>query len=352
MTHLDPQLGASDDDFFTYDSLLDATEAARRAILEKCQESLVLACPSSVNIKERDAAPALAYYAASLKDMLGFDFQEALQVTAVHLESGRVTVRRAITKKDRPPLPPSTDDEDPGDAYTCETEGFDMRPPLQLDWNKGGSYLVTLLLRDKTSQRVTVRLDKGPGAFKDPEVAAFLESLQPPPAPVFPALPEEDDPEALPRYQAGELSPELPSEAGIALTAQRVAVARAGQRLPVHGSWRLPITAKNRVPAPDTEPPKDATWTELPEYGEPRPAAIVPISLVIIGTELAGPFKLDLRVPSYDALGPEATEASGSFTVDLLPNLPVPQTYFLYAFSGEQMAGPVTLATVAEGDLP
>ena len=61
---------------------------------------------------------------------------------------------------------------------------------------------------------------------------------------------------------------------------------------------------------------------------------------------------LAISVPSFDPVGEgNSPTVTGSFNLDLL-NVPgvVPdeQTYFLYAFSGKSMAGPVPVALVSE----
>jgi len=79
--------------------------------------------------------------------------------------------------------------------------------------------------------------------------------------------------------------------------------------------------------------------------------AIVPITLVLTGSDRPAPVVLPLKLPSYDPVDRNADSAivSGYFAIDLckLSDIAaIEQTVFIYAFSGEVMVGPVPIALV------
>ena len=79
--------------------------------------------------------------------------------------------------------------------------------------------------------------------------------------------------------------------------------------------------------------------------------ARVPVSLLLTGSAEPTPQILKLTVPSYTPLESAGghTIATGYFSLDLcrIANLLVtPQTYFIYAFSGEVMTSAVPTAFV------
>jgi hypothetical protein len=168
--------------------------------------------------------------------------------------------------------------------------------------------------------------------YEDPAVDDFLREyrarrLAPPmpyPEPAEPAQP-------LPSFRREDNSPDIPVEPGIALSVARVSVFAPGTRCVLAGSFRLAIYPQQLV-----RPPR------LDE-------AIVPITLLLTGSVDPDPKIVRLFVPSYEPVksvdgGPVAV---GYFAFDLcrMTNLLVtPQTWFIYAFSGEVMTPAIPTA--------
>jgi hypothetical protein len=88
-----------------------------------------------------------------------------------------------------------------------------------------------------------------------------------------------------------------------------------------------------------------------PDVGDPQAKAVIPIHLVVTGSDIPGPWVLALRVPVHQPLSPHPAEAEGHFTVDLfqIPQFPrTPMTYFITALSGEAVSRPAPIAIVSE----
>jgi hypothetical protein len=177
--------------------------------------------------------------------------------------------------------------------------------------------------------------------YEDPAVEEFLGNyraeLLGPPA----VDPEPGD--EIPTYQQQEASPELPAEPGLALAVERVSPLLPEARCPLRGSFRLPVRTCHIV-----KPEEGGEGGELPEEA---PTAVVPINLLLTGSVDPTPQVVKLGVPSYTPLETvgDDTLATGYFTVDLCTLVDVtttPQTYFIYAFTGEFMCGPLPAAFV------
>jgi hypothetical protein len=174
-------------------------------------------------------------------------------------------------------------------------------------------------------------------------VLKFLEAHRTPPLPPAPASPE--------LVKELEGAPAIPAEEGIAFAVDRVVLNKPGARSLLKGAFRLKARKAEIVPPANAATPE----RPLPEYGEPRPTAIVPITLVCLGTVGNAPSVLRLRVPSFDKVAAEGDAITGQFAIDLLAdkNLAArPQTFSIYGFAGEPMTGPHTFATVTEPMLP
>ena len=205
----------------------------------------------------------------------------------------------------------------------------------ELPW-RAGTYLIDVIFDAQTSNRLRVTLTPGEAAAKDPEVAAYIERQRGGgevnkeffPAPVNGAK--------LPNYKADANSLPIPAAAGITLAADRVSVYKPDSHSVLKGSFRLPVPA--------------AYYRGGTGDGGAA-TATVPITLVVNGNSMTGPFVSVLRVPSYDRVDKDAKESTvtGTFAVDLfaLPELSkAPQTYTIRAYSGEYRSEPATAAFI------
>lgn len=309
---------------------------------------LRIAAPRLVPLGVRDTFPLVAYHSATFEERRSASFRDQGAVVAVDLLANLTYVREPILDKPervRARVDPPTTPAPPG--LISQIFVTELRERLMLPWTKA-RYLVTALLRDRVSNRLVVEVDRPPGAYRDEEVERFLEAQRIERAHKDP-WPEPGTP--YPHFHREPAHPAVPLGIGISLIADRVSVRReegalAGSaigRCEVRGSFRLPV-----LPHEVLEPTPGATG--------PQPTALVGIGLVILGADEADPFVLRLRVPSY-SVDPTAGQpvVTGHFALDLLAMDEMPeraQTYFLYAFSGEEMAGPVPAAIVSEHLLP
>jgi hypothetical protein len=315
--------------------------------MAKGRDEILIDGPGRIAMDVRRTVPVYAYYGGYLRTIMANKFSCCALATAVCPETGAVLVSRAVLEKGGPKAQPK--DEDPGDAITSELYRLELNELLNLPWAEG-NWLVTVAMRQFVSNRIQLRLEKSAIAFRDPEVDKFLarqrrtprpEPIWPPPA-VWPAVPAQE----LPYYRRMPESPEVPAQPGISLVIQRVISLKPGARAVLRGSFRLPVLERDIIP-PAAGPQYQY------EFGYLRPTAIVPVSLVIAGSDSLGPIHLKLRVPSYSEVEASSKDqaANGFFTIDLLQLedfVPLAQTYFVYALSGESFTGPVLFALVRE----
>jgi hypothetical protein len=312
---------------------VDLWPTARKLIAEQFS-GVVVAAPEQVAIDLRRRLPLFMLHAATLREAAVTSLEDTGVLVASSLRTGAVLADLALAPTDAELGAPSADD--PGDGWAHKPYTTDVRARLGLPWAED-EWLLTVLTRDRVSNRVGVRLAPSPGVYRDPAVEEFLRGAArdvPPPSPWPVVTPGAD----LPTFDETPHTPALPEGAGIRLQGTRLTVTRPGERAILGGSFRLRVLERERT--------RDA---------DPFvPAAIVQLGVVLVGSRYAGPTLLRLRVPAWPVEG-AADEVAGRFALDLLATPQVPtsaQTYFAYAFAREVMTCPVPMAFVSPDDLP
>ena len=333
------EMGLADEDFWGMPT--DKLDAFLDAVDDAGQYGLRIAAPAQVALDQHQALPVVAVRVATLEDAYNLAFESAAVITAVDLVENRAYAGMAIEQKFATEEPAGSV-EPPGPGDSSETYFIDLQDRLDLPW-QAGRWLVTLLMRDQSSNRVTTQLGASGATYQDPEVERFLAQQR--------AALEMPEPWPRPGANTSYLpladSPELPETSGIVLSLPRVQVIDPEQGLPLKGAFRLPVD--NARLAPNTADPL--------VLEEETVGAVVPINLVLTGSASAIPFVWRLLVPVYQpaATLTERGETSGWFSLDLqeLGNvLERSQTWFVYAFSGEVMSGPFLSGLVSREMLP
>lgn len=335
-------LGLADEDYWK-DPFRTRAEIEGK-LLDAGREALLIGAPRVVSLQERETLPVVVERVAGLDRMARLPFRPHAVLTAVDLKADTVYAYMAIVKNVKEP---KRYDGPPLEGMGGEAFVINARKQLDLPWTPG-PLLLGIVMRDQVSNRVRVELKKG--GYADPAVAEYKDArekeIEPPP--VFPAAalsplemkgrdPAKQPP--LPCYSRWSGSPEVPAAPGIALAVDRVVPLTAKTACVLRGSFRLPVRDRDKV--------KGATGGARDAHD--RPTAVLGITLLLTGSDLAAPVLVPLKVPSYDPLPADKAEATGFFTVDLaqLGNLgEMEQTWFIYALSGEIMAGPVPMALV------
>lgn len=331
-------LGLTDEDYWV-DPAKNRIDI-ENALLDDDRECLVLGAPARVEIDKRKTLPAFVLRTATLQNMADLSYEFSAVITAIETETHKVSAYRALVR-DREEPEPSAGDGAPLKGMGAEAHVIDVREQLGLRWGTG-TYLLTLILRDQVSERVRTNLVIG--GFQDPAVAERIRLERAKKLPPL-ARPREAswDPVAdaqveppLPSYRQRAASPPVPSDPGIALSLERTLIMADDLACVVHGSFRLPIS-------PDY-------LTKEPEEGDAL--VVVPITLLLTGSKIAAPILMELAVPSRSPLEgtPEAPVATGFFAFDMSKRASLfnhEQTYFVYAFSGDVMAGPVPMALIS-----
>lgn len=302
---------------------------------------LFLDAPARTSLQGIKHIPVLALYAVKQQEARIYDPWRAGHLVAVRLEDRSLECVPLFE-------PPEQAGVFEDDAPSTEPAGegamaiVDQTDALRLDsLQQPGHYLLMALMLDRTSNRVQLHVTHPtPSGYQDDEVTRFLEALRqqtPPPEPVRYA-PDEDERQ----FQARPDSPPAPEAPGIAVRGERVFLYEPGRPAWIRGTFQVPVLAHERVP-PKPETDDDG-------HGEPRPVAIVPISLVVIGSRTGEAEVISLRVPCFQDAPVEAGSlVTGHFEYDLFQHPAFTgkaQTNFVYAFCGEAMSGPTRMAVV------
>jgi hypothetical protein len=208
----------------------------------------------------------------------------------------------------------------------------------ELPW-RTGSYLVDVIFGNELSNRAKFDLAPGEAAEKDPAIAEYIAKQKAAWNGPKDLLPRHSANSLYPNYRKTETSLPIPTSKGILLAPERVSVYRPGAHSILRGSFRL------IVPAAFYSHNDLAKTPDLP-------TAVVPITLVITGNLMTGPFVIPLRVATYDPVNPVASEmnATGQFEInffDLPATSKVPQTYTIWAYSGDVRSDPATAAIIS-----
>jgi hypothetical protein len=314
------------------------------ATIGEGKTALLIDAPPLVDSGIHQTIPVLVYTCMTQKDEFAMPLERGALLVATRLEDRETFTAAAVSQEN--PQPGGKQQFVPQEGVLATSSlSADLRKRLALDLSPA-TYMVTLLLRDRASNRVRVTVARPSAGYTDPEVEKVLGApAPPPPAPVTPAPGS-----PLPSYAPVPTSPPVPATAGVALTAPRVFLTKDGTQAVVAGSFRVPVLQRERVTAGG--PPVGA------ERAGKAPTAVVPVTLVVLSSETSayGPYRMRMRVPSYDAIaGGAGAEVTGHFAVDLFSFAGLEKraaTCFVYAFVGEWMAGPVPVGVVTEKQLP
>lgn len=329
---------------------LDALGVGRK-LLAGPKPALFLRVPRHVRLDTQRAVPAALWQADTFVGLARHPLLQRALAVIVDLRDGAVRVASLRPDGYVPPRPfPRGDGDSPAaEGAAAKSHYFDLVDqcsfPLRV-----GDYLVSVVLLDQHSNReaVSVRASDLSDAFHDPAVDALInaEYLRKGHPRVWP-LPTALTPSYAPRPDV----PTPPDAAGIVMTAPRAVAQRPGTPWPLRGAWRLPLRPEDIVRTPD------ATVEHMERRGFGRPTAVVPVSLLFTGADSPRDVLVQLGLPTFDPIdvaNPPA-EVTGCFSLDLQQTFEgklEPQTYFVYAFSREVMAGPVQTALVAAERLP
>jgi hypothetical protein len=320
-------LGLTDADY--WDDPLKTRLQIENQLLDAERSVMVIGAPRKVAYQQRETLPLVFLRVGQQDAIARLPFRSTALVVAQELGSNKTYANMAVT--DDAIVPPPYDGP-PLEGMTGEAWVVDLREQLGVPWGRG-ELLVSVIMRDTMTHRVRVELGKG--GYEDPAVEQYLaeDAGKPQPLEVHPRpRTEDDDGKSLPTFRKQAESPELPAQLGINLAVPRVIARNPHMRCVVHGSFRLRLLPRERAPGRAF-------------------SAVVPITLLATGSDVPNPYQFELHVPVYE---PVATvdgesEVTGYFSIDLqsLANLnSVDQTFFIYAFSGELVTGPVPMALV------
>lgn len=324
------------------------SKLARTAVLET-RPMLVADTPESFVPGSKDELPLLVMYADDRQEMAKTPFKQSGVIVAMRLDANRLKARKAFTQ-DEPVKPEG--DVSPG--FAAREYKIGLLGTGVLDTDSPGNYLITVLVRDRVSNRLPLRIGAPAQTFKDDEVAKFL-AAQRAKLPATNVHPEEGGDAVV--YGDGAGCPPIPAKEGIALSCERVVVLTKDEhgaltaRGMVAGSFRLPLMPNDVVTNPDKAP------VGVKKKVGRACTGVVGISLLALGADDNAPRITRLDVPVFSKIegDPGRPVATGHFQFDLFTDERVTgraQTYFIYAFSSEHMSTPTAMGLVTEDQLP
>jgi len=301
--------------------------------MKRGQRGTLIDVPDVVELLLRTTLPMVGCDIVTDRALSLSRFREQALVVAISPETGRVLVQAAFEPPSEPPAPLPQFAGADTEGVNGSTFALDLfeRPGIPA---VADEWIVTVIARDRVSNRIRTSLVDDATVWHDPAVAAYLAQRRREAGPPAPSPPPAPAGHALPSYRHEPISPPMPQSTGIALGVERVVAIEPRARCVLAGSFRLPVMEGSRVPAARRAPG--------------GPSAVLSITLVVTTSDAPGAVVLRLAVPVYD-LPDTAEEARGYFALDLftMPGIAQrPRTCFVYAFAGEEMAGPTPVALV------
>lgn len=334
--------GLAGDEYWT-NPWKNIAAVAREKVMAS-EAALIADAPSAVTPNAQKSLPFLVLDVNDRVQMAQAAFKGAGIIAAQRLDTNELRAVKAFT---RDSARSSADEVSPG--FAARENSADLIRIGAVNTSSPGSYLLSAIVRDRVSNRVPMKVGQPAAAFNDAEVAKFL-AAQRAKLPASTVRPEEGD-SAI--YGDAANCPPVPEKEGIALAAERVVVLDNDSKAFVNASFRLPLFVNDVVADPSKIPDgvKKRVATRGPCTG------IVGISLLVVGADDSVPRVIRLDVPVFAKIEgtPERPLGVGHFKFDLFSNEQIllsPQTYFIYAFSHEFMAGPIACAIVPESALP
>lgn len=348
-------LGLSQNDFW---GSFEAKNAAKPKVLSRVLQGwrgLIADAPTSVALDSRTTAPILAYFVRDIRDDVHIDVHRQLLLVGSDHATHEVRVATALWSfkpRARKGPPPAAD---PGPGATSSFFDIDAAARLALE-GYPGRWTFALLLREWRSELLEVDFGPAPGGFHDDAAARLIAERRranpPPPPEVFPAHPQRHVGvtgtygSLYPRYGDKAEAPAVPTEPGVCVEVDRAVV--SNERCMLRGSFRVPVLPRERV-GPRTYATGDgATERRMPDVGDERAVAIVPLSLIFTGSNDPGPFMITLQLPAYELDSREI--AIGRFEVNLFELAEMPRTagtYFLHVVHGPHAVGPLPIGIVS-----
>lgn len=347
-------LGMKNEDFWNNPHELVAP--MRRKLAMERKPIVAFDAPTEVLIDGRDTLPVQVVRIAASARMWERPFPGTAILVGVDVAENVVRAAGALRPSERetgpepkPTVPPSPT------GMGAETFTIDLRERLKLPWEPSLIHS-RLIIWDEVSPARPVTLKAG--KFEDPEVVKFrAEQREKTNVPTVTPAPGEP----FATYKRGKNTPAVPEERGIAIAVPRVFPLDEGEPCVMHAAFRLAILKRHIVPS--TSVAKAGTeeifaqYAERVKAGEAMPTGVVPITLVATGTESTGPYVWRLIVPTYDkiAWGEKGAEVTGCFSIDLRTLEGFDrraQTWYIYAFSSEVMAGPTTIGLTVRPTTP
>jgi hypothetical protein len=299
---------------------LEAAPALLDELLDRDEHGLRLWAPTSVPLDTRSSLPIHVGVVGPIAELQRLALVERTIVVAVDVATGATSAVRTGGSGGPARLAPPPGFEGGLGAGSGARAARVVRFPLwaaSSAWSPG-RYRLTAIAGDRTSNDVLVDVVRSPSTA-DPAVweARSASALQ--------AWPPPDPAGGLPRYHAQDWSLPAPSGVGVLLHAERIVRPGPGATCALEGAVRARPLGPN--------------------------GSVLPVTLVVTGTETPGPWIVPMRVPSFDRdAASRDAGLTAHFAVDLLRLAPLadaPQTYFVYAFLADGHTGAQPVAVVA-----
>ena len=321
-------LDFSEDQFFAADRSVLGPREAR--LLDQDFTGIVVNAPRKIATSRRATLPLVLASRSSGERDWEVPVRENCILVGVNLDDGTVRMADPLaTEKERTnrggrETPPRGEKPTGLASEGAQLTALEARKPLRIEWNTA-KWALAMLNFDWRSNVVIVDLD----GDRMPAVSP-VRSASPPPNPACGGPTK-----ALPCYLPVPGTPPAPPS-GAAFTLE---LGDEQKRLEVRGAFA--VTLRDRHVAPR------GVVHELDGGRREDVAAVVPMTLAVLGLDWHEPLRFDWAVPVYGPVARAGSTARGNFAIDAFagstPTPLAPGKYVAYLIVDDNIAGPQTL---------
>ncbi|HFQ81469.1 MAG TPA: hypothetical protein ENK33_08880 [Desulfobacterales bacterium] len=322
-------LDFDEDEFFSAEP--PVLEPREEQLLDQDYFGVAVNVPREIETGSRDKLPLIM--AAKFSGTRDWDMplRDNCVLVGTNLQDGTVRFAKAfVSKKElqsrgRPEREPNRGPKPPGLALAAaQLSALDARERLHIEWETG-LWSLGVIYYDWPSNTVVVEL------LGDENITSF---------PAVPVSPEPDPRGAafLPCFLPTAKTPQ-PPESGLAFTGE-FKVENEKQHLNIFGSFVVKVQ--------DFHLPAQKSAYQFHDEKQPNIAAVVPVTLAVLGLDWDEPLQFDWAVPVYGGPLTVGMPANGCFAIDAFAtghNAPVlrPGKYVCYLIMDGRIFGPKTL---------
>ena len=332
------RLNLTDEEYWT--DIAKTERSIGDELREKRVSEIIVGVPQFVSLQDRKTIPMRLYKGGTFQDFRELDYDIHGLITAIDVDRNQISIAKTEIPEEFEEDEETEEEDLEGTSqkgYYVMSDDQDLMDRL-FDDKIPGNYIITIIMRELVSNRVVCSI--GYEQNKHTEELAHLLTHEKKKG-LLPLQPSRGTSFLVPEKYEVTCSPTDPEQKGVELSIDESIQVTPDARALLSCNFRLPLSEYERVPEFTEKIP--ASYNPLKnEHGE-LPLAIKKIYLLITTENRGVGNVLEIDIPVFTPCEGN-TDIAGTFEVDLFAASTVsktPMKYYLYAFTGDILKGPV-----------